>query len=73
MTPPAPVTYKPRNYNLLGKLAWVRDYLEALHRVCDIEHVHSVDNDGWRSEEEEKDEQADIKQNKSHPPRCAMD
>lgn len=65
---------KPRNGDPLGKLAWgPRDYLEALHRLCDIEHVHGVDNDGWRGEEEEKDEEADIKEDESHPPRCATD
>lgn len=65
---------KHGNGNLLGKLAWgPRDYLEAFHGVCDIEHVHSVDNDGWRGEEEEKDEEADIKEDESHPPGCATD
>lgn len=65
---------KPGNGDPLGKLAQgPRDYLEALHRVCHVEHVHSVDNDGWCGEEEEKDEEADIKEDESHPPGCATD
>lgn len=48
-------------------------HLEALHRPCNVEHVHGVDNDGGRGEEEEEDEEADVEQDKSHPPRCTTD
>lgn len=65
---------KPENGDPLGKVAWsTRDYLEVLHRLCNVEHVHGVDNDGWCGEEKEEDEEADIKEDESHPPRCATD
>lgn len=48
-------------------------HLKALHRPCNVESVYGADNDGGRGEEEEEDEEAGVEQDKSHPPRYAVD
>lgn len=70
---PSPWTQVQKLRHAQGLGLYSRDYLEALHRSCDIEHVHCVDDDGWRGEEEEEDEEANIKENEPHPPGCATD
>lgn len=72
-TCPSPWTQAPKLRHAQGPGLCSRYYLEALHRSCDIEHVHGVDDNGRCGEEEEEDEEADIKENESHPPGCATD
>lgn len=48
-------------------------YIEVLHRLCDIELVHSGDDDGRSGEKEEKDEEDYINHKAADPPYKAPD
>lgn len=51
---------KGEGKTLLLSNTWSRPYVQILHRLGDIELVHSGDDDGRRCEEEEQDEEYHI-------------